>query len=109
MRATTRLKAAAAATATAALLAGCTASANFTVSADALASEVATTLQNEVGSEQPPNIDCGEESISVVVGETVQCELTVPEDPGVWDTTVTITEVDGTEYAFDVQVAEQPR
>lgn len=89
-------------------LAACTASANFTVNADALATEVAVTLQREVDSDAPPHMYCGDESIDLVAGMTVLCELTVPDETAIWDTWVTITEVDGTEYAFDVQVAEEP-
>lgn len=109
MRPTLRSGSALAAITLAAALTGCSASANFTVDPDAFATEVANTLQQQVGADTPPNIDCGDESIDIVEGETVECELTVPDVTDIWDTTVTITEVDGTEYGFDVEVAEDPR
>ncbi len=109
MRPTLRSGSALAGLALAAVLSGCTASANFTVNPQAFATEVANTLQQEVSADEPPTIDCGEESIDIVEGETVMCELTVPDSTGIWDTTVIITDVSGTEYSFDVQVAETPR
>lgn len=92
-------------------LAACnvSASANLTVSADSFESEVATVLQQEVNADIPPYIECGDEPIDLVVGETVVCELTTDGSDAIYDTTVTITEVDGTTYAFDVLVAEEPR
>ena len=93
----------------AAALTGCNASANLTVGANSLAAEVATVLQQQVDADIPPNIDCGTEPINLVVNETVVCELTTDGSDDIYDTTVTITEVDGTEYAFDVSVAAEPR
>lgn len=93
----------------AALLAGCTASVNFTVSADTFATEVAAALQEQVGTPVPPTVDCGDQAIDLVVDEVVMCTLSVDGDDAVYDTTVTITEADGTDYTFFAQVAQEPR
>src|SRR5690554_5609284 len=94
-----------------ALLAGCTvsASANLTVSPESFAETVATALQDAVGADAPPNIDCGDEQIGLVEGDIVVCALSTDGDPDVYDTTVTITEVDGTDYSINAQVAYEPR
>lgn len=92
-----------------ALTAGCSASANFTVTPDTLAEHVATKLQELVGTDAPPTIDCGDESIDVVEGEVVTCELTEDGSPDVYPVTVTITSVEGTNYSFDISVADEPR
>ena len=42
-------------------------------------------------------------------GEVVECELTDPASGNVYDTTVTLSDVDGTKYHVDVQVAETPQ
>ncbi|MEU5153109.1 hypothetical protein [Glycomyces sp. NPDC021274] len=55
---------------------------------------------------QRPEIDCGEEDIEVVEGESVTCLLTDPSTGSEIDTTVTFETVDGTEYSLDVQVAD---
>ncbi|MGO1318462.1 MAG: DUF4333 domain-containing protein [Cellulomonadaceae bacterium] len=91
------------------LTAGCSASVNFTVSPDSLAEHVATELQAQVGVDAPPTIDCGDESIDVVEGEVVMCELTEDGSPDIYPVTVTITEVEGTNYSFDIKVADAPQ
>ncbi|WP_062303015.1 DUF4333 domain-containing protein [Demequina subtropica] len=90
-------------------LAACTASVNLTVDADSLADKVATALQEEVGSDAPPHMDCGDEPVDIVVNETVVCALSVDGEDAVYDTIVTITAVDGTSYDFSVDVADTPR
>jgi len=93
--------------ATAVLLIGlcsCTAKANLTVTPASLASNVSASLvQNGV----KPDIDCGKNSIDLVVGNVVHCDLTVSGDPTVLDVTVKITEVDGTNYQFTADVANK--
>lgn len=93
------------------LLAGCSvsASANLTVPASQLASEAAAVLQEQVGSPQAPEIDCGDDQIDLVEGTTVDCVLTDPVSGTEYDTEIVVTEVDGTDYSFDTQVADTPR
>lgn len=93
------------------LLAGCTfdANANFTVSASSLADEAAAALHEQVGAPQPPHLDCGSGQVDMVVDKSIPCELTVEGDDAVYDATIVITEVDGRDYSFEVNVAEQPR
>ncbi|WP_084077468.1 DUF4333 domain-containing protein [Demequina sp. NBRC 110057] len=99
-----------AAVATVALaLTGCTASANFTVDPDEFAADVATTLQEQVGASVAPTIDCGDESIDIVEDEQVICALSVEGDEAVYDTTATITAVDGADYSYDAEVSDTPR
>jgi hypothetical protein len=75
-----------------------------TVPADGLADLAEDALEEEVG--QRPEIDCGSEDIEVVEGDEVTCVLTDPATGSEYDTVVSFTGVDGTEYDIDVQVAD---
>ena len=83
-----------------------TASANRTVGAEQIADQAEGALEEQIG--QRPEIDCGDDQVDLVDGEVVDCELTDPASGDEYDTTVTLSDVDGTEYHIDVQVAEQP-
>ena len=100
----TRLLTPAIALAAVALLAGCTASANLTVPASSVADEAAKALEEQVGS--LPEVDCGDAQVKLVNGTTVDCLLTDPASGSEYDTTVTISEVDGLKYHVEVQVSE---
>ncbi|MFG3339962.1 DUF4333 domain-containing protein [Glycomyces sp. NPDC048151] len=75
-----------------------------TVPADELADTAEGALEEEVG--QRPEIDCGGEDIEVVEGEDVTCVLTDPASGTEYDTVITFTSVDGTDFEIDVQVAD---
>lgn len=92
-------------------LAGCTFSAyaNLTVAPGSLETAVAEELRAQIGGEVTPNLDCGEDHIDLVEDTTVTCALSVDGYDEVYDAEVTITEVDGTDYSFFVQVADEPR
>ncbi len=83
-----------------------TASANRTVGAEQIADQAEGALEEQIG--QRPEIDCGDDQVDLVDGEVVDCELTDPASGDEYDTTVTLSDVDGTEYHIDVQVADQP-
>ena len=100
----TRLLTPAVALAAVALLAGCTASASLTVPAESVATQAAEALEAEIGS--LPEVDCGDDTVKLINGTTVDCLLTDPQTGLEYDTTVTISEVDGLKYHVDVQVAE---
>lgn len=87
-----------------ALLSGCSVSANLTASADSVAAVAEDALEETVG--MRPQIDCGNESIDLVEGNTVLCVLTDPSSGSEYDTTVTITEVSGSSYSVGVEVAD---
>lgn len=78
-----------------------------TASADAVASAAADSLEKQLG--QRPEIDCGTETVTLEEGKKVECILTDPGDGKVYDTTVTITNVDGAKWKADVKVADTPR
>src|SRR5690606_16266374 len=88
-------------------LAGCTASAsaNLTVPASKIAQDAEGALA-EIGE---ADVDCGDGTVDLVDGEVVECELTDPATGTVYDTTVTLSDVEGTNYHVDVQVAETPK
>lgn len=90
------------------LLTGCTVStsANFTQSPEKVADIAADALEQQVGTR--PELDCGDEQIDIVEGETVDCVLTDPGTGTSFDAEVTITEVDGTEYKVGVEVGTEP-
>ncbi|GMA32645.1 DUF4333 domain-containing protein [Litorihabitans aurantiacus] len=82
------------------------ASANRTVSADQVATEAEDALEEQIG--QRPEISCGDDQVDLVDGEVVDCLLTDPSTGSEFDTTVTISDVDGTDFRIAVEVAEQP-
>ncbi|MDM7889302.1 DUF4333 domain-containing protein [Curtobacterium sp. RHCJP20] len=92
-----------------AVLAGCTVStsANRTVSPPGFERAVADALEREVG--QRPLVDCGEDPIDLVEGNTVHCEIGADGDTTVYDSTVEVGDVEGTDYSVHVQVDEQPK
>ncbi|MCO7273696.1 MULTISPECIES: hypothetical protein [Cellulosimicrobium] len=86
-------------------LAACSVSANLTVPASKIAQDAEGALA-EIGE---ADVDCGEENVDLVDGEVVECELTDPASGEVYDTTVTLSDVDGTKYHVDVKVADAPQ
>jgi hypothetical protein len=86
-------------------LAACSVNANLTVPASKIAQDAEGALA-EIGES---DVDCGEEKVDLVNGEIVECELTDPASGTVYDTTVTLSDVDGTNYHVDVKVAETPQ
>lgn len=88
-------------------LSACSVEAGFTVTGDELADNAAGALEEQIG--QRPELDCGSEDIILTEGKEVPCTLTDPTTGSEYDTTVTITKVDGTEYEIQVQVADEPK
>lgn len=82
---------------------------NLTADSQEIADQAANALQQQVGADITPNIDCGDDSFALVEGETRVCALTVDGDDDVYDATIVITRVDGREYSLDVEVAHEPR
>lgn len=91
------------------VLVGCSASANLTVSPDTVAQQAADALQEQVGSDVAPDMDCGDESIELAEGTVVDCVLTDPTSGAEYDAQVTLSDIDGTDYHIDVSVADTPR
>lgn len=79
-------------------LIGC--SGTVVVEADDVASQISDQLEAEVG-QRPESVDCPED-LQGEVGATMRCELTAGED--VLGVTVTVTEVDGENVSFDIEV-----
>lgn len=92
-----------------ALLSACSvsASANLTVPASDVADVAASALEEQVG--MRPEMDCGSGSVDLVDGTQVDCVLTDPTTGTEFDAPVTISDVDGTDYHVEVEVAETPR
>lgn len=90
-------------------LAGCTASASLTVPASTVEDQAAKALQEQVGSDTPPEMDCGEDAVPLKEGTEVPCVLTDPASGSKYDSTVTLSDIDGTKYHIDVQVASTPK
>jgi hypothetical protein len=55
-----------------------------------------------------PTIDCGDDEIPVEADTSVTCLLVDPTTGLEFDTVITFTEVEGSNYAFDIQVADVP-
>lgn len=92
------------------LLAGCTFSVGVntapTVPPEDIETLAADKLEEQVGVR--PTIDCGEEDIPVEADTSITCLLIDPVVGLEFDTVITFTEVDGNNYAFDIQVADVP-
>lgn len=92
------------------LLAGCTFSVGVntapTVPPEDIETLAADKLEEQVGVR--PTIDCGEEEIPVEADTSITCLLVDPVVGLEFDTVITFTEVDGTNYTFDIQVADVP-
>lgn len=90
-------------------LAGCEFSAYRTINPDDFAEAAAEVVQEEIGTAQTPQFDCGDEYIPMVEGESVVCDFTFDDVEGVVDATITITSVDGDSYYMTVQSDEVPQ
>ncbi|MFC3493706.1 hypothetical protein [Glycomyces rhizosphaerae] len=77
-----------------------------TVTGEEVADAAADALEEQVGDQ--PEIDCGDDSVTVAEGKEVDSVLTDPATGTEYDATVTITEADGAEWKADVQVADAP-
>ena len=76
------------------------------VDASDVATAVADQLEKQVGSR--PDVNCGNDKVSLEVGTKLTCVLTDPGSGLEYDTVVTFTEVNGTDYKFDFKVADSP-
>lgn len=75
------------------------------IDADDLSEEVSTEL-GELRGVEPPDVSCPDE-LESEVGATTTCLLTA-EDGSTIDVNVEVTEVDGNDVSFDIQVADAP-
>jgi len=91
------------------LLSGCTFSLTPQIP-EVPASDVAVVVEDEleerVGAR--PEVDCGDDDVQLEVGGRLTCVLTDPATGLEYDVVITFTEVKGTDYAFDVVVADLP-
>lgn len=77
-----------------------------TVSADQVAEAAEDALEEEMGSR--PEIDCGSEAVDLDNGSSRTCTLTDPETGAQYDAEVELTDVAGTDYRVEVDVATEP-
>ncbi|MDR0489603.1 MAG: DUF4333 domain-containing protein [Propionibacteriaceae bacterium] len=77
----------------------------FTESPQALANSVSTQLEQYGLAGH--SIDCGEDRISIEVGKTVRCTMTVADDPMIFEILVTFTSSDGVSYTYEYEVQEK--
>jgi hypothetical protein len=90
-------------------LAGCSASASVyrTVSPESFESTVVKAL--EKASDATPEVDCGDEQISLKDGEQVHCDVNTKGYDVVYDSVVTISTKGTESYSVAVKVADQPK
>jgi len=90
------------------LLSGCTvnASASLTVPPSTIEKQATEALEDQLGDSF--GIDCGDDDVALIDGTEVECTLTDDETGEQHDTTVTISDVNGTKYHIDVDVAGSP-
>lgn len=87
-------------------LGACSASANLTIPASSVAEEAERILEEQIGSR--PEVDCGDESVDLVDGTELDCVLTAPASGSEYDMTATLSDIKGTKYTLNVQVADAP-
>ncbi|MBX3194519.1 MAG: DUF4333 domain-containing protein [Schumannella sp.] len=91
------------------LLSGCTFSLTpqiLEVPGSDVATVVEDKLEEQVGAR--PDVDCGDDSVQLEVGNTLNCVLTDPDTGLEYNVIVTFTSVKGTDYTFDFSVADSP-
>jgi hypothetical protein len=74
------------------------------------ASDVATAVEDKLEEKfgSRPAVDCGDDDVKLEVSATLTCELTDPATDLEYDVVITFTEVKGTNYEFDFEVADSP-
>jgi hypothetical protein len=77
------------------------------ISADRLATSVADVLESEMGSRN--EIDCGTVNYKIWLDRKIYCTLIETGSGLRYQTTVTITEIDGDYFSYNVEVADTPR
>lgn len=92
---------------TTALLSGCTGGITLTSTAEVIADTAENALEAQVGSR--PDIDCGTGEVTITKGAKFDCELTDPATGEIYESPVTISAVDGTDFTVSVQVADAPK
>ncbi|GGF25747.1 hypothetical protein [Subtercola lobariae] len=86
---------------------GCSAG-TATISSGDFAKQVTTLLEKQVG--QTPTVDCGSAAIPLVNGTVVHCDISSATDPTtIYDSTSTISNVNGGDFHIDTKVADQPK
>jgi hypothetical protein len=93
-----------------ALLTGCTFSVGVNTAPTVPPEDIETLAADELEAQTGvrPDIDCGDDEIPVEADTSITCLLVDPVAGLEFDTVITFTEVDGTNYAFDIQVADVP-
>jgi hypothetical protein len=76
------------------------------LSADEIATKAEDALEDQVGAR--PEITCPDD-LAAEVGAKTECTLTSGGDPTEYGVKITVTEVDGDNATFDVQVDEEPK
>lgn len=92
------------------LLAGCTFSVGVNTAPTVPPEDIETLAADELEEQTRvrPVIDCGDDEIPVEVDTSITCLLVDPVAGLEFDTVITFTEVDGTNYAFDIEVSDVP-
>jgi hypothetical protein len=92
-------------------LGGCSFSASTgpaTISGADFSKQVADQFEKQLNVR--PVVDCGSDTIQVVEGATVHCDFSASDDPGThYDSTTTISNVNGADFHIVTKVADQPK
>lgn len=90
-----------------ATLTGCSAG-TATISASDFAGQVTTIIKTQTGSDT--TVDCGSEPIPLVNGGVVHCDVAGVDNPSaVYDSTTTISNVNGGDFHIDTKIADTPK
>ena len=88
------------------LLVGLSGCGSGTLSADEVATKAEDALEQQVGAR--PTISCPDD-VKAEVGAQTRCTLTGGDDPAEYGVSIKVTEVDGDNAKFDIQVDDQPK
>jgi hypothetical protein len=88
------------------LLGGIAACGTSTLSADEVATKAEDALEEQIGVR--PDISCPED-VEAEVGAETRCTLTGGDDPTEYGVSIKVTEVEGDNAKFDIQVDEKPQ
>ena len=79
-----------------------------TISSQDFAKQVTGLLEKTVG--KTPTVTCGSDPIPVVNGGVVHCDVSDPADPAtIYDSTTTISNVNGGDFHIDTKVADHAK
>ncbi|WP_187350641.1 DUF4333 domain-containing protein [Glycomyces terrestris] len=77
------------------------------VEASRLAAATADALAAQLGDR--PEVDCGDVNLTIYVDRMTYCSMIDPATGDEYEVTITVTSIEGQNFEFDIEVADEPR